>query len=98
MLMHAHRGAVDHLHIAVVGLADRSHDAVPNPGLAPAHKAVVAGRRRPEFFVQRPPAPCPPPTSHSPPPQNPSAPTPACASSPSWEARITSRFPWESLL
>src|SRR5205814_10680965 len=52
MLMHAHRGAVDHLHIAVKGLADRSHDAVPNPGFAPPHKAVVAGRGRAELLRQ----------------------------------------------
>src|SRR5690348_6240438 len=41
------RSSADHLHIAVVGLADGGHDAVPNPGFAPPHKAVVAGRRRP---------------------------------------------------
>src|SRR5205085_9965680 len=52
MLMHAHRGAVDHLHIAVKGLADRGHDAVPNPGFAPPHKAVVAGRGRAELLRQ----------------------------------------------
>src|SRR5438477_12393056 len=52
MLMHAHRGAVDHLHIAVKGLADRGHDAVPNPGFAPPHKAVVAGRGRTELLRQ----------------------------------------------
>jgi hypothetical protein len=55
MLMDAHRGAVDHLHVAVVGLADGGHDAVPNPGFAPANKAVVAGRRRAVFLRQRPP-------------------------------------------
>src|SRR5579864_8583445 len=52
MLMDAHRSAVDHLHIAVVGLADGGHDAVPNPGFAPAHEAVVAGRGRAEFLRQ----------------------------------------------
>src|SRR5437588_12724355 len=52
MLMDAHRGAVDHLHIAVVGLADGGHNPVPNPGLTPAHKAVVAGRGRAEFLPQ----------------------------------------------
>lgn len=55
MLMDAHRGAVKHLHFAVVGLADRGHDAVPNPGFAPPHKAVVAGCRRAVFLGQRPP-------------------------------------------
>src|SRR5579875_3501190 len=55
MLMDAHRGAVKHLHFAVVGLADRGHDAVPNPGFAPSHKAVVAGCRRAVFLGQRPP-------------------------------------------
>src|SRR5436190_22117971 len=56
MLMDANRAAVDHLHIAIVGLADSGHDAVPNPGFAPAHKAVVAGGVGAEFlFRQSPP-------------------------------------------
>src|ERR1051325_427537 len=55
MLMHAYRSAVDHLHIAVVGLADGGHDVVPDAGFAPPHKAVVAGRVRPELLWQGPP-------------------------------------------
>src|ERR1051325_4222010 len=55
MLMDAHRSAVDHLHLAVVGLAHGGHDAVPDPGFAPAHKAVVAGCRRAELLRQSPP-------------------------------------------
>jgi len=55
MLMHPHRGAVDHLHIAVVSRCDRAENAVPDAGLAPAHEAIVAGRRRPELLRQRPP-------------------------------------------
>jgi hypothetical protein len=46
MPMDSHRGAVDHLHMAVIGSACRGHDAVPNARLAPPHEAVVAGFRR----------------------------------------------------
>ena len=46
MLMHADRGGVDHLQIAVVGLRDRLEDPVPDAVLAPSDEAVVAGRRR----------------------------------------------------
>src|SRR5271154_409161 len=55
MLMDAYRSAVDHLHITVVGLANGGHDAVPNPRLAPAHEAVVAGRVGAEILRQGPP-------------------------------------------
>src|SRR5689334_12928669 len=55
MLMHAHRSAVDHLHIAVISLADGSQNAVPNTSFAPSDKTVVAGRARPELLWQCPP-------------------------------------------
>src|SRR5579872_6135895 len=55
MLMHAHRGAVDHLHVAVVSGCDGSQNAVPDPSSSPPHKAVVAGGRGAELLRQRPP-------------------------------------------
>src|ERR1043165_9409848 len=55
MLMHPHRGAVDHLHVAVVSLGDCGQNAVPDPGFAPPHEAVVAGCARTELLRQRPP-------------------------------------------
>src|ERR1051326_535056 len=55
MLMPPHRGAVDHLHIAVVSLGDCGYAAGPDPGFAPPHEAVVAGCARTEFLRQRPP-------------------------------------------
>src|SRR5579864_2608652 len=53
MLMHAHRGAVDHLHIAVVSDGDGGQNAVPHPGLTPAHKPVVTGGRGTKLRWQR---------------------------------------------
>jgi len=44
MLMYAHYGTVNHLGVTVVGLGNRVHDLVPNAGLAPAVKAIIAGR------------------------------------------------------
>src|ERR1051326_1793622 len=55
MLMHAHRRAVDHLHIAVVSLSDRSQNAVPHSSLSPSDEAIVAGRARSKILRQRPP-------------------------------------------
>lgn len=45
--MHADRGGVDHLQIAVVTLRDSLENPVPHAQLPPPHKAVVAGRGRP---------------------------------------------------
>ena len=45
MLMHAHDRAVDHLNLAVVSLRNGCQQLVPDAGLAPAHEAIVAGRR-----------------------------------------------------
>src|SRR5437016_4742026 len=53
MLMDTHRTAVDHLHIAIVGLTDGGHHAIPNPGFAPAHEAVVAGGVGAEFLLRK---------------------------------------------
>ena len=50
MLMHPHRGAVDHLHVAVVSLGDCGQNAVPDPGFAPPHEAVVQVVRGPNSF------------------------------------------------
>src|SRR5437879_11834851 len=58
MLMDPHRAAVDHLHIAIVGLADGGHHAIPNPGFAPADKAVVAGGIGTEFLLRQSPPWC----------------------------------------
>src|SRR3979490_1761153 len=55
MLMDAHRSAVDHLHVAVVGLAYAAPDAVPNSRLAPPSEALVAGRGRAQLLRQSPP-------------------------------------------
>jgi len=41
--MNAHDRAVDHLHLAVVGLHDGIHHAIPYAGFAPAVEAVVNG-------------------------------------------------------
>ena len=48
--MHAHDRAVDHLHLAVVGLHDGVHQAVPDAGFAPAIEAVVDRRVGPVPF------------------------------------------------
>ena len=53
--MHAHDRAVDHLHLAVVGLDDGVHQTVPDAGLAPPIEAVVGGRVRAISFGQIPP-------------------------------------------
>ena len=50
--MNAHHGTIDHLDIAVVGLGNRVHDAVPHARLAPANEAIVAGRVRTVAFRQ----------------------------------------------
>jgi hypothetical protein len=55
--MHAHRSAVDNLHVAVVSFCDRGENAIPDTGLTPPHEAVVASRARAEFFGQRAPWP-----------------------------------------
>src|SRR5438094_4509567 len=55
MLMHPHRGAVDHLHIAGISGCDSGQNAVPYAGLTPPDKAVVAGRAGTEFIRQCPP-------------------------------------------
>ena len=39
--MHANDRTVDHLHLAVVGLDDGVHHAIPNSGLAPPIEAIV---------------------------------------------------------
>ena len=44
---HAHRGAVDHLHIAVVGLADGGRDAVPGAPVRSTQKIPFRTRRSP---------------------------------------------------
>ena len=53
--MHAHDRAVDHLHLAVVGLDDGVHQAVPDAGFAPPIEAVVGRRVRAISFGQIPP-------------------------------------------
>src|SRR5690349_1859133 len=45
--MDANAGAVDHDEVTIVRGRNRLKDAVPHPGLTPAHEAIVAGRRRP---------------------------------------------------
>jgi hypothetical protein len=44
VLMHAHDGGIDHLHRRIVTGGQRFHDLVPDPGLSPAPKPIVAGR------------------------------------------------------
>ena len=44
--MNAHDRAVDHLHLAIVGLDDRVHHPVPDARFAPAVEAVVDGSVR----------------------------------------------------
>ncbi len=43
MLVHPHDRSVDHLDGGIMGSGERIHDPAPDPGAAPAHKAVVAG-------------------------------------------------------
>ena len=50
--MNPHHGTVDHLNVAVIGLGNRIHDAVPHPGLGPAVEAIVASRIRSIAFRQ----------------------------------------------
>lgn len=42
--MDAHNRAVDHLHLAIVGLDDAVHQAIPDASLAPSVEAIVGGR------------------------------------------------------
>ena len=41
--MNTHHGGVDHLDVAIEGLGNRVHDAIPHTRLAPADEAVVTG-------------------------------------------------------
>ena len=50
--MHPHDRAIDHLHLAVMGLGDRVHQPVPDARLAPTIKAIVGGRVRPVSLGQ----------------------------------------------
>lgn len=50
--MDAHDRAVDHLHLAIVCLDDRIHQAIPDAGLAPPVEAIVGGRVWPIPFWQ----------------------------------------------
>ena len=50
--MNAHDRAVDHLHLAVVRLDDRIHQAIPDACLAPAVEAIVGRRVRPVTLRQ----------------------------------------------
>ena len=50
--MNAHDRTVDHLHLAVVRLHDRIHQAIPDAGSSPAVEAVVDGRVGPVAFGQ----------------------------------------------
>lgn len=53
--MHAHNRAVDHLHLAVVGLDDGVHQTIPDARLPPAVEAIVGRRIRPISLRQVPP-------------------------------------------
>ena len=55
MLVNPDAGAVDHLYVAVVSLDDGVHKLIPDPVLAPAIEAVVAGRVGPVAFRRVPP-------------------------------------------
>src|SRR5215467_9379635 len=50
LLMDAHAGRIDHLHLAIMGGDHRLHQAVPDAGFAPAVEAIVDRRRRPVAF------------------------------------------------
>lgn len=50
--MDAHAGAVDHLDVAIMRRRYGIHDPVPDAGLRPAAKAIVAGGVRPVAFRQ----------------------------------------------
>ena len=41
--MDANDRAIDHLHVAIVGLGDRIHQPIPHPGFAPTVEAIVGG-------------------------------------------------------
>ena len=45
--MDAYDRTVDHLHLAIVGLHDGIHQAIPDSGLAPPVEPIVGGRVRP---------------------------------------------------
>lgn len=45
--MDAYDRTVDHLHLAIVGLDDSIHQAIPDGGFAPPVEPIVGGRVRP---------------------------------------------------
>lgn len=47
MLMHSHRGGVDHLQVPIVCLRYSFEDAVPHADLCPTPKPIGTSRRRP---------------------------------------------------
>ena len=55
MLVNPDRGAVDHLHLAVVSHRDRGHNPVEHARFAPTDESVVARRPRPKRRRQGPP-------------------------------------------
>jgi hypothetical protein len=53
--MNAHRRCIDHLYLAIIGLGDGLHQAIPNTGFAPAIKPIVAACVTPISIGQIPP-------------------------------------------
>jgi hypothetical protein len=51
VLVHTHDGRVDHLEGRIMSSRERVHDAAPDPGASPTHKAVAPGCAGPKHPI-----------------------------------------------